>query len=143
MGMCMCTFVCPIGSCVGCGAAACLDIHSHQALKVAIFGTVLVAGCIFYVMLSVLCAKADQDQWTLFRGEGECWSEGGSMPYTNFGLQTGLLLGIGFVGVVIMACRIYYSNRPPHRGNATVPEALGAEQRHDVDDKAYVEMTIL
>ena len=131
MGMCMCTFVgCPIGACVGSGAAACMDMRSRKALKLAIFGAILAAGCISYVVLSILCAKADQDHWTLFRGDGECWSEGGSMPYTDLGWRTGLLMGIGFFGLALLAIRIHVNKSPPP--NPNIPQTgLGAELNED------------
>lgn len=106
MGMVICTFVtCPIGSCVGCGVAGCSRICSKgdddQAKKtrllfLGVFSALFAAGCICYIALSIMCARADHDRWTLFRGEGECWSEGGSMPCTGLGWWTGALMGTGF-----------------------------------------------
>jgi len=115
MGMVICTFVtCPIGSCIGCVTAACCaaghrdddQARAKRRLLLTLFATILAAGCICYVALTIGCAKADNDRWTLFRGEGECWSEGGSMPYGGLGWWTGALLGVGFFGTVILLDRM-------------------------------------
>jgi hypothetical protein len=131
MGLCMCTMLgFPIGSCVGCGTALCCslccgggnrnnndsfvdeDNNNYETvrnnsniicIKIA-FGAVLAAGCICYIILTIGCARADGNEWTLIRTTGNCWSEGGDMPFVELGLITGALLGVGLVGTLIMAC---------------------------------------
>ena len=114
MGMVICTFVtCPIGSCVGCVLGACggrTDVVDKKVLLGA-FCAVFAAGCICYIALSILCAKADGDHWTLIRSEGECWSEGGTMPFWNLGWWTGALIGVGFFGMIVMLYRIHQARK--------------------------------
>jgi hypothetical protein len=107
----MCTFVaCPIGSCVGCGLAACGRGDTAKKVLMGIFSAMFVAGCICYIALTIACAKADGDHWTLTRGDGECWSEGGSMPFVTLGWWTGVLTGVGFFGAFVMVFRIHHEN---------------------------------
>jgi len=133
----MCTFVgCPIGSCVGCGVAIAQEIDSRtkRALKLALFGAIFAAGLICYLILSVLCARADHDHWTLLRDEGECWSEGGTMPYMDFGQWTGVLMGVGFFGTLVMCIRMHIQARrqnPIH--DSLGPTSSVPEQTEDVD----------
>lgn len=147
MGMVICTFVtCPIGSCVGCGVAACSRICSKgdddqakrtRLLFLGVFSALFAAGCICYIALSIMCARADHDRWTLFRGEGECWSEGGSMPFTGLGWWTGALMGTGFFGTIVMLIRMQYDTERrsdvigsfvPMEDSASVPLSAEAER---------------
>jgi len=97
-----------------CGTAACCAVghrddeaaRTKRRLLLTLFAAIFAAGGICYIALTIGCAKADNDRWTLFRGEGECWSEGGSMPYADLGWWTGALLGVGFFGTVILLDRM-------------------------------------
>ena len=75
---------------------------SYERAPGNILYTIFAAGCICYIALSIVCAKADGDYWTPIRSDGECWSEGGHMPYVNLGLWTGALMGAGFFGVLML-----------------------------------------
>jgi hypothetical protein len=136
MGLCMCTMIgFPIGSCVGCGMAVCcgsgdsrnsidrtavtrtddvgdnsyyerVQMMNAKMTSLRQFAAVLAAGFLCYLILTVLCARADGNAWTLIRTDGECWSEGGDAPFTELGLATGGLLGVGLFGTLIMTCQV-------------------------------------
>jgi hypothetical protein len=114
MGMCMCTMVSfPISSCVGCTIATIISDHDsipmndndyHETIiSLRNFAIALAAGFVCYIALTIQCARSDGDKWTFIRNDGECWSEGGDMPFIGLGLVTGALLGIGLFGTLIMA----------------------------------------
>jgi len=122
----MCTFVgCPLGSlggAAGGGMAACALrnvpdcvgdngnvgqsrrrlLRGRRIAAVALGAVLLAAGLVCYLVLAVLCMRADGDQWRKSLWEGECWSEGGSMPYGDLGFTTGILLGSGFFFLLIL-----------------------------------------
>ena len=111
MGLCMCTMVsCPIGSCVGCVFGGCLNPSDEATKKglLGIFSAIFAAGCICYIILKSKCKDADfQDRINEQElSGGECWSEGGRMPFIDLGLWTGALMGVGFFGLTVMLIRM-------------------------------------
>jgi hypothetical protein len=117
MGMCMCTLIgCPAGVLTACCSnfrSATLTSHFPtvmvrrvDATEVAFFAAWLGATFLFlYLPLTFLCAVADGSSWKLYPYEGECWSEGGSMPYVLYGLLVGLSMGFGLTGLIVAAIR--------------------------------------
>jgi hypothetical protein len=159
----MCTVIFPIGSCVGCGMAFCCggtsassssgsgsencrndsipimvdDNNNNKAAeRLRQFAAVLAAGCFCYLVLTIVCAKADGDPWTLIRVDGECWSEGGDMPYIELGLMTGALLGVGLFGTLILACQV----RRRRQQQSSAGHGGGTTTTQNYSDRQEVEM---
>jgi hypothetical protein len=77
-------------------------------MGMAFFAAWLGATVLFlYLPLTFLCASADGSLWKLHPTDGECWSEGGSMPYTNDGLLVGFSMGLGLIGLIFAANRAF------------------------------------
>jgi len=67
---------------------------------------VFLIGCFgLYLPLTFICANADGESWALFKGDGECWSTGGSAPGFVLGFFAAAFLGVGFGGLVVTICR--------------------------------------
>jgi hypothetical protein len=132
MGMCMCTMLgCPIGLAVGSGATCCAAPLVQQVPRIVLRNGVEVTELLFfaafflatfvcfYLPLTILCARATRaansssrndssNSWELFPSDGECWSEGGSMPYTDLGLWTGFIMGFALLGLITSTVRVLY-----------------------------------
>jgi hypothetical protein len=79
---------------------------SKNATGVTFFAKWLGVTFLFlYLPLTFLCAFADRSSWKLIPTNGECWSEGGSMPYLNYGLLVGFAMGFGLIGLVVATAR--------------------------------------
>eukprot|EP00591_Stephanopyxis_turris_P013338 CAMPEP_0195520818 /NCGR_PEP_ID=MMETSP0794_2-20130614/17564_1 /TAXON_ID=515487 /ORGANISM="Stephanopyxis turris, Strain CCMP 815" /LENGTH=135 /DNA_ID=CAMNT_0040650245 /DNA_START=24 /DNA_END=431 /DNA_ORIENTATION=- len=114
MGLCLCTFSTPccavVGaplSCIAPKISHFVEEDGHFTLKdkkkhAAFYALLLLVGLFgMYLPLTFLCARLDDRDWTLFYGQGECWSTGGSMPYQWLGLLAGICIGIGFTAFLL------------------------------------------
>ncbi len=115
----MCTFMAPIASCVGGSLSGCLttripglveEVGSFTKLdrkRHLLFYTLILSVGFFglYLPLTFVCARADGGDWSLFKSDGECWSEGGTMPGKTLGLAAGGFIGVGFAGLLVTLCR--------------------------------------
>jgi hypothetical protein len=117
----MCTFIgCPAGAIAGSVTASCSNFRTAilqrfppvmvkgvDATEMAFFAMWLGASfLLLYLPLTFLCASADGSSWKLYPTDGECWSEGGSMPFANYGLLVGFFMGFGLIGLIVAAIRI-------------------------------------
>jgi len=112
MGLVCCTMIsCPLGLCVGSSTSCCCTRTSvpgdmnrleqkQKRLLIVFLGVLILGFAAFYVPLTFLCARVDQDNWVIWKPDGECWSEDGSMPGAYLGFVAGLVMGFGFMGFV-------------------------------------------
>jgi len=90
---------CPIGLSVGSVTALVMGNERKTALRS--FGGLLLGGLLLlYLPLTIMCAQADNDSWMPYKGDGDCWSEGGNMTGMNLGLAAGVIMGTGFGGLL-------------------------------------------
>lgn len=123
MGLCACTMVgCPVGCCVGsccCTPSIPVVLPRYNGLTNSLF-LLAAVFVIVYMPLAILCPK--EHWWSIFPLEGDCWSEGGDMPYFPYGLVTGVIMGISVVWVIRSFYRQYSSPNPTMATNATEME---------------------
>lgn len=121
MGMCMCTLMTPVFVGVGGGSSGvtwclgdcgcCVEKKGYFTKKDKIrhslaYFLVFLIGCFgLYLPLTFICANADGESWALFKGDGECWSTGGSAPGFVLGFFAAAVIGVGFGGWVVTLCR--------------------------------------
>lgn len=68
----------------------------------SLFGALLLGGfVVLYLPLTILCARADGDRWKLYKGEGDCWSEGGEGTGISLGLFAGAIMGFSLAGLCV------------------------------------------
>ena len=107
--MVMCTLMTPVSTiiggvssgvtwCLGDCCACCVEKKGYFTKKdkirhsLAYFLVFLIGFFLLYLPLTFICANADDEPWTLFKGDGDCWSTGGSMPGVYTGFWAGIVL---------------------------------------------------
>jgi len=105
MGLCLCCCLTSVSACVSGCFGSCINCNSEGTFTRKVktgyliaYGSLFLVGFFgFYLPLTFLCAKADGDNWALFKGEGACWNEeNGSDSMPVLGVLAGFSIGIGF-----------------------------------------------
>lgn len=102
MGMCICTWCCPIGLVTGGVTSSVVERATAQAdvLYVLPWIVSFVAGLVMYLALTIRCTPPSQPWlpwWPAERGSG-CWD---GDTASELGAMAGFCLGMGFVGVIV------------------------------------------
>lgn len=106
MGLAMSMLCLPVGSLIGCCAGLCVHVSSyHSKWTMIAFPSMLLFGLLgLFLPLVILCSKYDETPMSQSLTEGECWSEGGRMPYSGLGVAAGIFIGIGLTGTLWSLC---------------------------------------
>ena len=117
--MALCTMMTPVATCVGGSFSCCFSTkissfvekkgyftHNDKKQHLLAYLLILCFGFFgLYVPLTIICAKADDAKWALFKGGGQCWSTEGDMPGVNIGTFAGIFIGVGVAGLVVTLLR--------------------------------------
>jgi hypothetical protein len=121
----MCTLIgCPVGLALGGSFPAwnCCPLQSSNTPWIEFRGVDVTVICFLvflffasffglYIPLTILCARAGGVPWSLYPTDGECWSEGGSMPYVSLGQMAGFLMGFAACGLLATALKHWLHDR--------------------------------
>jgi len=121
MGLCCCTFLTPVGACLGCSSWCCAkNLDSEKIGQFRYFAAALLVIGIFglYLPLTVLCARVQGASWEIYPTDGECWSEGSGV-YANLGVAAGLCIGAGATGFIVT--QILYRNQSARSLDSEAP----------------------
>ena len=91
MGLCCCIF----SFSFGCIPALCDTTLSPYAVKI------FTMGFCMYLYLTYSCSKLDERPWSLLPWEGNKCNNEGDGQYSDLGILSGMLLGIGFGGILV------------------------------------------
>jgi len=91
MGLCCCTLCFPFG----CIPALCDTTLSPHAVKI------FAVGFCMYLYLTYSCSKLDERPWSILPWEGNKCNNEGDGEYGDLGILSGILLGIGFGGILV------------------------------------------
>lgn len=102
----------PVGACAGCTPyciAKGMTLESKSQLRYPFVALLIIGIFGLYPLLTILCARADGVDWTLYATSGECWTENDG-AYLNLGAATGLCIGVGLMGSIVS--HLVYKNHP-------------------------------
>ena len=91
MGLCCCIFCFSFG----CIPALCDKTLSPHAVKI------FAVGVCMYLYLTYSCSKLDKRPWSILPWEGNKCNSEGEGQYSDLGILSGILLGIGFGGILV------------------------------------------
>ena len=152
----------PVATCVGGAFSCCFSTkiscfvekkgyftHNDKKQHLLAYLLILCFGFFgLYVPLTIICAKADDAEWALFKGDGKCWSTEGytnDAPGVNIGRFAGIFIGVGVGGLVVTLLRktkeystvggdVENQDKAEAKFPVQVPIDLGADITNNVAD---------